>query len=722
MRDVIQSPNPTARKSILTELQGDLSDGLESQPGMDSCRDILADAYSHANLTNTLLTIWRKHTAAKVRKAKITALRAEKRRILAEKEKGLGTQEGQWVPVKIKLRQGQDLVEQGLLFRDLNFGPVPIVDMFAPSLQRAFESRQVKNTNFTLLVLNAEPKAEYWWLRKFGISSGSGLGVNAAEKKLKNGNRFTVDRVLVEPKPPGDVGALVYGCRADYSLSNEERFARDKQDLHLAMDYALRESRYEKLAVMVVCYRSPLDTTDADPYGGDTERTSTEGRRARLKAIRKALDFSAKSHGLERIIAKEVVLIETLEDTNLLRPMAKLAKFIAGAVGGKKKEEEEGKGKELEAYEDVISVPIPSGETQKEEEVGVLVGPGALQVHGKPKQRVPKRRISSTSLVSSPVDNKKFGGSVSRSNSSPATTAARALRNSINGSVGGRPTPTSTAETPLNDSTTITQLVKSAKSSPSISINSNLILNNLNSSSSSLRAFNNVKQTGMTSDYFLLKASGIDLAHSYSQTLGKQNGLQHNHNNHLRKSSYSDEEDITTTTNGASSSRNRLRRKLPLITREHDEVGKSVFSQALSNSIGLTGASSSATTIISATIAGGGRRKRSRSATEEEDGDAGGEGVGAGARRFGSSPEQNQGAGLVKYYDYDGDRRKKSSTGGGGGGGYDFDDDPVVREARRIREAPEYHPELQFPELLMDEHGDGRAGGDGDGYAHHWPK
>ena len=33
---------------------------------------------------------------------------------------------------------------------------------------------------------------------------------------------------------------------------------------------------------------------------------------------------------------------------------------------------------------------------------------------------------------------------------------------------------------------------------------------------------------------------------------------------------------------------------------------------------------------------------------------------------------------------------------------YDFDNDPVVIEARRIREAPEYHPELEWPELLSN--------------------
>ena len=32
---------------------------------------------------------------------------------------------------------------------------------------------------------------------------------------------------------------------------------------------------------------------------------------------------------------------------------------------------------------------------------------------------------------------------------------------------------------------------------------------------------------------------------------------------------------------------------------------------------------------------------------------------------------------------------------------YDFENDPVVVEARRIREAPEYHPELEWPELVM---------------------
>ncbi|KAF8441797.1 hypothetical protein BDZ91DRAFT_218794 [Kalaharituber pfeilii] len=393
MHNVVQAPNPVIRRNVMFELRDDLKDALSIQQGMEDCYDILAGNISNVILTYSVMRLWRKRTATRVRKARMATLREQKRRLLEEREKGLGTKEHQWVPVKMKIRPEDDLIAQGDLFRDLNFAEVPLDDIFANPIQKAFGSQGVVNHNFSLLVLNAEPKAEYWWLRKFGVSTGVGIEVRKRKKRLRNSNTFTVERVLQEPEPPTDVGAIIFGCRADYEMSNEERFEADKRDLHLVVDYALRNCRYEKICVMVMCYRSPVDNTEADPYGEDEEgRTKAEGRKMRIKAVRKALGLG-KLH--ERVVVKEVVLVETLEDLNLVPAVKRFAKAAAGAVGSER----------VRVKKKVEGVPIAGAKAEGAElvpyeEMGVEEN-GVK--HGR-QRRPAKRKISVTSPVEPDIE------------------------------------------------------------------------------------------------------------------------------------------------------------------------------------------------------------------------------------------------------------------------------------------------------------------------------
>lgn len=624
MRDVAQAPNATVRKNILSELQGDLQEAFNTQPGLDQCYDILATALDNVNLAYATFCHWRKRAAARVRKAKMAALRAEKRRSLADREKGLGTIEQQWVPVKIKIRPEDNVGKQGSLFKNLNFDQIPLDDIFANPIQKAFTSRGIVRATFSLLCLNAEPRAEYWWLRKFGISSGGGIGVATTKKKLSNGNVFTVERVLREPAPPTDVGALIFGCRADWSMSNEERFAADKRDLHLAVDYALRNCRYDKLAVMVICYRSPSDDRDAEPYGEDRERTEGEGRKNRLKAVRKALNLNALPK--ERVIAKEIVLLETLQDLNLVPVVKRFAKTAAGVVGG------DGLGKKEEVKKVIRSKESGMELVPYEEVVGVedgLVNGHSDHHH----QRPAKRKISSA--LTSPLT------TTSNKNLTTKSGVPSKKRSSIS--------PTS------NRSNLQNGIVR--KQSPAVNGTTTAI-----SKKKQLQ-----KSSTPGSEYFLLKSHGIHVSPPPLNTVSSQPPV--------RPSSAAHQVDTST---DFQSSRRAHQNPLPLLTRS--SASATAFADIVSQS---TSTSQQA-------------RKRTRPSQSQSQSH--------GDYRE-TSPPKRRASSEVRERERERERREleehESRTSAIRSALYDFENDPVVMEARRIREAPEYHPELEWPELVM---------------------
>ncbi|KAF8428673.1 hypothetical protein EV426DRAFT_280912 [Tirmania nivea] len=614
MRDVVQAANPMARNKVLDELRADLQDALDTQPGLEECCNILATAFYRGNISYAAFTFWRKCTAAKVRKARMAVLRAEKRRLLAEREKGLGTIEEQWVPVKIKIRPGDNLVRQGDLFRDFNFHELPLDDIFANPLQKAFMSRGIIRTNFSLICVNAEPKAEYWWLRKFGISSRVGIGVLPRQKKLANENTFAVERVLREPEPPTDVGALIFGCRADWSVDNGERFEADKKDLHAVVEYALRSCRYEKIAVMVICYRSPLDKRDADPYGEEVDRTEGEGRKNRLKLIRRALGLNALPK--ERVITKDIVLLETLQDLNMISAVKRFAKSAAGVVGreglGKKKEE-----KVIPSVESAMALmPYEEVVTDREEDL-----------RNRQHRRPTKRKISISSPVGGPHNANIFTNGISKTKKRASISPPR-----LNG------TFSTTRKLPTTNGIILT---KHTLSTPG-------------------------------SEYFKLKSHGIYVSPppitnttTASSTTATPIPLSNHH--------------VSSVTSSSLDSQHRGY-PLPLLPRS--SASAAAFKKKVIKSTPLNSQSQPQAS-----------RKRTRALDSISNYQLGDYRSSSPPKRHASEEREERERREMEEHD--------KRTSAIRAALYDFENDPVVVEARRIREAPEYHPELEWPELVM---------------------
>lgn len=148
----------------------------------------------------------------------------------------------------------------------------------------ALEKSGVSRATYRMLIHNndlygAGGQSEFWFHQKFlgakdevVIPSRNGLG-----------NKFVAQSVVYEEQAP-DVGFLLFGCSADFATSSEERFARDRENLHSIVDHLTMVSNLEKLAVMVICYRSPIDDEPANPTGLD-ERTLGAERRRRVELV-----------------------------------------------------------------------------------------------------------------------------------------------------------------------------------------------------------------------------------------------------------------------------------------------------------------------------------------------------------------------------------------------------------------------------------------------------
>lgn len=603
------------------DLQSDLRQVREHLPMMGEYYDIVTTTFYNACLSYDALTFWRKRAGAKVRKAKMAALRTEKQRLIAERDKGLGTREGQWVPVKIKLRPGDSLIEQGDLFRQLNFDGINLNDIFANPIQKAFTSRGIVGTNFSLLCLNAEPKAEYWWLRKFGISSGIGIIVARRKKRLRNGNVFSVDRVLQEPEPPVDVGALIFGCRADWGISNKERFKLDRRDLHLVVNYILRNCQYEKLVVMVICYRSLLDETDADPYGADVERTSGEGRKMRLKSVRKALGLNALPAG--RVVAKDIVLLETLGDMNLVPVVRRFAKTVAGMVGGEGLRTKQGisskviVGKsdlgamELVPYEEAMGVSVDGGE------VNELM---SEDLYRKPT----KRKISPMSIPGDSTNN--FNSKLLALPQMP--TPNKRISTSP-------PTPTSSPSTITSEGVIATTAAIRLRPAT--------------------KKLFNIKPSTLSSDYFILKSHGITMTQP-GLALPEPTPSEPIHDTNIHNIHFGFPLPVLTRSTSAAASTFAEISHSQIQRQSHLQTRKRPHEIHLDEQDYYRDSSPPKRRVS---------EERERDMIEKE------------------LNAHHRHASIITPL-------------------YDFDNDPVVIEARRIREAPEYHPELEWPELLSN--------------------
>lgn len=188
----------------------------------------------------------------------------------------------QWRPVKVPETAFDGPYDKIQHMNYLTYKSVPLKEIFQPKVEAAFWPTGEGDRKWRLLLNSTNGKEDinnYWWIEKM---IGNGQPRISMSKKGTFEAQFKLSNPNVEAR---EIGGFVFGCSADYSISNEERFAQDKQNLHAAVDWLSNATEFKKLAVMVVCYRSPLDKEDADPYGRDMGRTSGPGRRGRIAAV-----------------------------------------------------------------------------------------------------------------------------------------------------------------------------------------------------------------------------------------------------------------------------------------------------------------------------------------------------------------------------------------------------------------------------------------------------
>lgn len=234
--------------------------------------DIVADRFYFTRSGANAFYSWKKRT----RKLTLRKLRAE--RLLRESLPA----PVQWRPVKIPewvFDGPHDVIQQ---MNNATYKSVPLKEIFQPKVEAAFWSTGEGDRKWRLLINSTNLKQDvnnYWWIEKM-------IGNNESRVSTSRKGTFEVQFQMENPNEEvREIGGFVFGCSADYSISNDERFAQDKKNLHDAVNWLSERTDFPKLVVMVVCYRSPLDNEDADPFGRDLGRTSGPGRQARISAV-----------------------------------------------------------------------------------------------------------------------------------------------------------------------------------------------------------------------------------------------------------------------------------------------------------------------------------------------------------------------------------------------------------------------------------------------------
>lgn len=107
-------------------------------------------------------------------------------------------------------------------------------------------------------------------------------GQEVLKRSLKNGNIFEA-RFCEQNTDISHVGALIYGCSADYSIPLEKRWDEDRRKLGDCIRRMVNESEYQAFSIMVVAYRAPLE------HEGEVYRPPTneplEERAHRIKLV-----------------------------------------------------------------------------------------------------------------------------------------------------------------------------------------------------------------------------------------------------------------------------------------------------------------------------------------------------------------------------------------------------------------------------------------------------
>ncbi|TGZ81088.1 hypothetical protein EX30DRAFT_37048 [Ascodesmis nigricans] len=220
-------------------------------------------------------------------------------------------QDVQWWPVD------RMLIPDGMLqdATSLVMKPVEIQDIFTRSVGAQLEQARLRNSVYRILCHFNDDTGlgDYWWHQKLL------LGQPKLSYKLGNGNSLIVQTTCSPDELP-TVGVIVFGCElpdGNPSLDN------DCKALHNLTRQLVENGVRDSFGVMVVCFRAPGDSDYTDPIE-ITPRTTQRGREHRLDAISHALQLDQLD---ERIVHKEVVLVETLADVDLTGPLTRLANY-----------------------------------------------------------------------------------------------------------------------------------------------------------------------------------------------------------------------------------------------------------------------------------------------------------------------------------------------------------------------------------------------------------
>lgn len=212
-----------------------------------------------------------------VEKAKKKRRRTE--RELRKRHRNEYSEDPQWWPIVKDGNLYKQSVEE---VSQLVFKSAELRESVPDIIHLALEESNISRANYRMLLHNNDHtgKSHLWFGQKFlggknaiTVPSSRGLG-NEFHAQLN----VTADEAV-------DVGFLVFGCSTDFSISNEDRFMQDSAQLHNIVDYLTQHTKMHKIAVMVICYRSPLDNEPANPMGLDGSRTLGKARKNRVEMV-----------------------------------------------------------------------------------------------------------------------------------------------------------------------------------------------------------------------------------------------------------------------------------------------------------------------------------------------------------------------------------------------------------------------------------------------------
>ncbi|KAH0538241.1 hypothetical protein FGG08_005160 [Glutinoglossum americanum] len=237
-----------------------------------------------------------------------------------------------WTPVQYRPSAdmtAEEALAQALRAKKLIYKPVPLVSIFKGPVEQALLESKVAQSRWALFAVNSDVRSDYWWQNKFGLYNGRDTDTGLVLSTTSNGLTFAAFPRATRPDLFLDIGCVVYGCSVDFSLSNTERFEKDRENLHKTMQYICSVSKYPNIALLVICYRSPLDATDLDFNDVDMERCAKKGRLDRVLASRKALDFKSLPPS---VIGRNLVIVDSNNDLDFTSHIAPLAELVLPTV------------------------------------------------------------------------------------------------------------------------------------------------------------------------------------------------------------------------------------------------------------------------------------------------------------------------------------------------------------------------------------------------------